>query len=78
VAEALVRSTFCTLGLPRQILSDLGTEFQNRILTEALTLLRVTQLRTTSFRPSCNGRGERVFLKSAGFRHNRNRNPVQP
>jgi transposase InsO family protein len=60
VAEALVRCTSCTLGLPRQILSDLGTEFQKRILTQALSLLRVNQLRTTSFRPSCNGRGERV------------------
>ena len=60
VAEALVRHTFCLLGLPRQILTDLGSEFQNHIMQEVLQTMHVTQLKTTSFHPACNGRGERV------------------
>ena len=44
----------------RQLVSDLGPEFQNEILHHLCQMLHVTQLRTTSYRPNCNGRVERV------------------
>ena len=60
VAEALFRHVFCVVGLSRQMISDLGPEFQNDIFRHLCRLLHVNQLRTTSYRPNCNGRIERV------------------
>ena len=58
VARALIENVFCKLGMARQIVSDLGPEFQNSILRSLCAQLPVNKLRTT--RPNCNGRIERV------------------
>jgi transposase InsO family protein len=60
VAKALVSNVFCRIGLCRQIISDLGSEFQNELFKHLCQLLHVQQLRTTSYRPNCNGKVERV------------------
>ena len=60
VAEALVKEVFCKLGCSRQLVSDLGTEFQNEVIQQLCHMLEINQLRTTSYRPATNGRNERV------------------
>ena len=60
VAEALMNHVFGIWGMSRQLVSDLGPEFQNDILKQLCSLLHVHQLRTTSYRPNANGKVERV------------------
>jgi hypothetical protein len=62
VAEALVNQVFCKIGLCRQLCTDLGREFQNKMISHICRLLHVTQLqlRTTAYWPRCNGRVERT------------------
>jgi predicted aspartyl protease len=48
VADALVQNVFCRIGLCRQILSDLGPEFQNDVIRSVCHQLKVRQLKTTS------------------------------
>jgi Integrase zinc binding domain/Integrase core domain len=48
VARALMENVFCKLGMARQIVSDLGPEFQNSILRSLCAQLQVNKLRTTS------------------------------
>ena len=58
VAEALIE-IFSRVGVPCEILSDLGTQFTSELMTEIGRLLRVKQLRTTPYHPMCNGLVER-------------------
>lgn len=60
VADALVQNVFCRIGLFRQILSDLGPEFQNDVIRSVCRQLKVRQLKTASYRHNCNGCIERV------------------
>lgn len=60
VADALVHQVFCKFGFCRQICTNLGREFQNKIFTHICRLLHITQLRTTSYRLNCNGKVERT------------------
>ena len=54
VAEALV-DIFCRLGVPEEILSDLGMQFTSECMKEVTQLLSIKQLNTTPYRPMCNG-----------------------
>ena len=54
VAEALV-DTFSRLGIPEDILSDLGTQFVSDCMKEVARLLSIKQLTTTPYHPMCNG-----------------------
>ena len=58
VAEALV-DIFCRLGIPEEILSDLGTQFVSKCMEEANRLLSTRHLTTTPFHPMRNGLVER-------------------
>jgi transposase InsO family protein len=60
VAEALVKEVLLVHGMARQLLSDQGPEFQSKLFREVMTLMHVTQLRTSVYHPSCNGRAERI------------------
>ncbi|HSN24248.1 MAG TPA: RNase H-like domain-containing protein, partial [Methylomicrobium sp.] len=60
VAETLVKDVFCKVGCSRQLVSDLGKEFQNEVMQHLCRMLDINQLRTTSYKPSSNGRIERV------------------
>ena len=58
VAEALV-DMFSQLGIPEEILSDLGTQFVSECKKEVNRLLSIRHLTTTPYHPMCNGLVER-------------------
>ena len=46
---------FSRLGVPEEILSDLGTQFVSYRMREVTRLLNIKQLTTTPYHPMCNG-----------------------
>ena len=58
VAEALV-DIFSRLGVPEEILSDLGTQFVSECMKEVTRLLIIKQLTKTPYHPMCNGLTEK-------------------
>ena len=66
VSEALL-TIFARVGIPREILSDHGTQFASQLMAELHKLLEIKPIFTTPFHPSGNGRVERLHgtLKSA-------------
>ncbi|XP_076043623.1 uncharacterized protein LOC143026738 [Oratosquilla oratoria] len=58
VAEAMFE-IFCRVGIPKQVLSDRGSQFTSVMMEELLRLLAVKGLRTTPYHPMCNGLCER-------------------
>ena len=58
VAEALV-DMFCRLGVPSEMLTDMGTQFTSELMAETSRLLSFRQLTTTPYHPMCNGLVER-------------------
>jgi hypothetical protein len=54
VAEALV-DMYSRLGIPEEVLSDLGTQFVSECMQEVSKLLSVNRLTTTPYHPMCNG-----------------------
>ncbi|XP_075730383.1 uncharacterized protein LOC142772135 [Rhipicephalus microplus] len=54
VAEALVEM-FSRFGVPREVLSDRGTNFTSHLMKEVARLLSVRQLHTTPYHPMANG-----------------------
>ena len=54
VAEALV-SIFAGVGIPREILSDRGSQFTSDLMKEITRLLSIKQLTTTPCHAMCNG-----------------------
>ncbi|XP_063598199.1 uncharacterized protein LOC134774732 [Penaeus indicus] len=53
VAEALLM-IFSRVGIPREILSDRGTQFTSKLMGELHKLLGIKPLFTTPYHPSCN------------------------
>jgi len=60
VAKHLVERKFLVYGVPVQLLSDRGAEFEGSLMTEVCRLLEIDKIRTTSYKPSTNGALERV------------------
>ena len=58
VAEALV-SIFSRVGVQKEILTDQGTNFTSRLLSELYRLLRVRAVRTSPYHPQTDGLVER-------------------
>ena len=58
VAEALV-DIFSRLGVPEEILSDLGTQFVSDCMREVTRLLSIKQLTTTPYHPMCKSLTEK-------------------
>ena len=54
VAERLV-DIYSRLGIPEEVLSDLGTQFVSECMEEVSRLLSIKQLTTTPYHPMCNG-----------------------
>ena len=54
VAEALV-DVFSRVGVPREMLSDMGSQFTSELIGEVSRLLSMRQLTTTPYHPMCNG-----------------------
>ena len=54
VAEALVEM-FSRVGIPGEILTNLGSHFTAEVMNEVGRLLSLQQLTTTTYHPMCNG-----------------------
>ena len=54
VAEALI-SIFSRVGIPKETLSNCGTQFTSEMMKEVSRLLSLKQLTTTPYHPICNG-----------------------
>jgi transposase InsO family protein/predicted aspartyl protease len=67
VATALVEHVFLPHGSYRSMVSDQGREFCNEVLDSVAKLLGIQKLRTTTYRPSANGRVERVHRTLNGL-----------
>ena len=64
VATAFDEKLCCYVGLPEQLHSDLGKQFQSRLMDELCSLWLVDQIHTTPYHPQSNGvveRGNRVL-----------------
>lgn len=59
VAFILDARVFCYFGLPEQIHSDQGAQFESELVTELCKLLRVDKTRTIPYHPQGNGMVER-------------------
>ena len=59
VATALDERIFCYLGLPEQIHTDQGAQFESQLMEELCQLWRVERTRTTPYHPQANGIVER-------------------
>jgi len=60
VAKYLVERVFLIYGMPTQLLSDRGAEFEESVMSEVCRLMEIDKIRTTSYKPSTNGALERV------------------
>ena len=60
VAKVLVEQVFCRFGVPKRLLSDLGSEFQGQLFQEMCKKLEIDQVRTTAYEPRTNGQVERL------------------
>ena len=54
VAEAMFQ-VFCRVGIPREVLSDRGSQFTSSLMTDTLKLLAVKGMQTTPYHPQGNG-----------------------
>ena len=59
VATNLVFEFVCRFGLPYEIHSDQGRNFESDLFQEICRLLNIKKTRSTSYRPSSNGLIER-------------------
>ena len=59
VAQILVDRVFCAHGLPVQILTDQGPNFESELFRQLCDRLGVDKIRTSPYRPSTNGNIER-------------------
>jgi len=60
VAKHLVERVFLVYGVPVQLLSDRGAEFEGSLMTEVCSLLEIDKIRTPSYKPFTNGALKRV------------------
>ena len=58
IAEELVK-IFARMGIPQEILTDQGSNFQSQLLQELYHLLRVSAIRTSPYHPQTDGLVER-------------------
>ena len=58
-AEVLIEHFICRFGVPMQIHSDQGREFESNLISEICKLLRVDKSRTTPYNPKLDGLVER-------------------
>ena len=60
VAKVLVEEFFCRFGVPLEIHSDQGRNFESTVFQEVCKLLRVNKTRTTPLHPQSDGMVERM------------------
>ena len=54
IADALL-DMFSQVGIPKEMLSDNGSQFTSDLMSEVTRLLSIKQLKTTVYNPRCNG-----------------------
>lgn len=59
VAEKLVGEFVCRFGVPRELHSDQGTNFESKVMAEVCKLLDIEKTRTTPLHPQSDGQVER-------------------
>ena len=59
-AGAVVEHLFSRVGIPKEILSDQGTNFMSQLLKELYSLLNISQIRTSLCHPQSDGLVERL------------------
>ena len=59
VARLLVDRVFCVHGMPHQLLTDQGANFESELFREICSRLSIDKIRTTAYKPSTNGNIER-------------------
>lgn len=59
VAKVFVFEFVCRFGVPRQVHTDQGTQFEGKLFQEMCSLFRIDKLRTTTFHPQSDGLVER-------------------
>ena len=59
IAGVLEKRVFCYFGLPEEIHSDRGSQFEGDLMAELCSLWRITKTRTTAYHPQSNGVVER-------------------
>src|SRR6218665_152883 len=59
VAKTFVETVVVRYGVPLQILTDLGRNFEGQVFSEMCRLLEIDKARTTTYHPRCNGMIER-------------------
>jgi len=60
VAKKLIEEVVCRFGVPRELHSDQGTEFENRLIHEMAQVLQMKKTRTNPYHPASDGMIERV------------------
>ena len=55
VAEAFIESWVCYFGVPKEIHSDKGAQYESAVFTEMCKLLGLEKTRTTTMNPQSNG-----------------------
>jgi hypothetical protein len=55
IAETLVTNFFCRFGIPWELHSDQGHNFESHLLQEVLQRLGVSKTRTTPLHPQSDG-----------------------
>ena len=59
VANKLVDEVFLRFGIPEQLHSDQGRQFESKLLSEVCKLLCIHKTKTTPYHPQCDGLVER-------------------
>ena len=59
VAEVLVNQFFCRFGVPMELHSDQGGNFESAVFQEICKLLQITRTRTSPYHPESDGMVER-------------------
>ena len=59
VAEVLVNQFFCRFGVPMELHSDQGRNFESAVFQEICKLLQITKTRTSPYHPESDGMVER-------------------
>ena len=83
VAEELVHF-FARMGVPKEILTDQGSNFTSQLLTEVYRMLRVHPIRTTPYHPQTDGLVERfnqtlkAMLRKAAIEEGRDWDKLLP
>ncbi|CAC5404747.1 unnamed protein product [Mytilus coruscus] len=60
VADSFIKNFICRFGIPRQIHSDQGGQFESKLFKKLCEKLRIHKTRTTAFRTQSDGLVERL------------------